>query len=107
MPLTRRYTPEHSPGDDCTFGMDFSYILPPGVSLQPAGSRLTIFTNAQPPVAAGSDFLISAVSSQGRAIWARVSGGVEGTDYQFRWQAVDTDGNIWNRTALVLCAQTS
>lgn len=105
MPLSRRYSPEHAPGDDCTYGLDFSYILPPGVGIQ-LGS-LSIWTNAQPPVVNTTDWQIGPVMSQGRALYARLSGGVEGTDYQLRWQAVDTEGAIWNRTCLVLCAQTS
>ena len=33
--------------------------------------------------------------------------GVDGKDYQLRWSATDTSGNVFPRTALLLCAQTS
>ena len=105
MPLSRRYTPEHPPGEECNFGMDFSFIVPPGVGLE-SGS-LAIWTNRVPPVDDSANWTIGAVSVRGRAVYALVSGGVEGTDYQFRWVATDTAGNIWPRTALCLCAQTS
>jgi hypothetical protein len=66
-----------------------------------------LYTNTVPPVAADTDWVIGAVSVRGRAVYASLTGGVEGKDYQVRWSATDSDGNIWPRTALVLCAQTS
>jgi hypothetical protein len=36
-----------------------------------------------------------------------LTGGVSGTDYQIKWTATDSAGNVWPRTALVLCADTS
>jgi len=47
------------------------------------------------------------VTIQGRTVYCLLAGGVEGKDYQLRWNAVDTTGAIWPRTTLVLCAQTS
>jgi hypothetical protein len=44
---------------------------------------------------------------RGRALYAMLAGGVAGTDYQLKFTAVDTAGNTWPRTALVLCADTS
>jgi hypothetical protein len=41
----------------------------------------------------------------GRRVYALLSGGREGVDYQFRWIALDTMGNIFPRTTLVLCSQ--
>jgi hypothetical protein len=105
MPLSRRYTPEHPPGEECNFGMDFSFIVPVGVGL--SSGSLTIWTNRVPPVEDNTDWTIGAVTVRGRAVYASCTGGVEGTDYQFRWVATDTDGKIWPRTALCLCAQTS
>jgi hypothetical protein len=105
MPLSRRYTPEHPPGEQCNFGMDFSFVIPPGVGISSGGVHL--YTNTVPPVAADTDWVIGAVSVRGRAVYASLTGGVEGKDYQVRWSATDSDGNIWPRTALVLCAQTS
>jgi hypothetical protein len=104
MPLSRRYTPEHAPGEAANYGMDFSFIVPPGVGL--VTGALAIWTNQANPVQS-SDFTIGPVTVQGRVIYANLSGGVAGTDYQLRWNATDTDGNIWPRTALVLCALTS
>jgi hypothetical protein len=104
MPLSRRYTPEHPPGEKSNYGYDFSPIIPPGVGI--ASGSLTIWNHVAQPTQS-TDFTIGPVSVRGRACYASVSGGVEGKDYQLRWSAVDTDGNIWPRTGLVLCAQTS
>lgn len=105
--VTKRYQPDHPPEEACVFGMDLSFVVPYGVGLVPGGASLAIFTNSANPVAAGSDWQQGPVGIFGRGIYALMSGGVLGTDYQFRWLAVDTDGNTWQRTALVLCAQTS
>lgn len=104
MPLTRRYTPEHPPNELCVYGMDFSFIVPPGVGL--ASGAVTVWKNIVPPVQ-DTTWTIGAVSVWGRVLYASLTGGAEGTDYQIRWVANDTDGNKWPRTALVLCAQTS
>ena len=168
MPLSRRYTPEWSPGDTGLIGMDFSYILPPGVGILPMGAdqprgpsnaysqpvpRLEIWYNTADPVPApdwdvdpslsayppgwfftsvdgqpqwvrtttgegligtavmgagpGSAYLALGTAVEGRAVYARLQGGVAGQDYQLRWVIGDTAGNIWTRTALLLCAPTS
>jgi hypothetical protein len=104
MPLSRRYTPEFCPGESCMIGLDFSYVIPPGVGI--SAGALQIFTNVATPVAS-TDFTVGEVTVRGRALYASLSGGVDGTDYQLRWTATDTAGNIWPRTALLLCAQTS
>ena len=54
-----------------------------------------------------TDFTIGPVMVQGRAIYASLSGGVLGPDYQLHWNAIDTLGNVWPRTGLLLCAYTS
>jgi hypothetical protein len=105
MPLSRRFTPEHPPGENCAFGLDFSFVIPPGVGLQ-SGS-LDILTNTAAPTDASADWTIGPVMVRERAIYANLSGGVAGTDYQLKFTAVDTAGNKWPRTALVLCADTS
>ena len=105
MPLSRRYTPEHPPGESCLYGLDYSYVIPPGVGI--SSGTVTIMSNTVPPADATADWTIGTVNVRGRAIYARLSGGVEGKDYQIRWTAVDTDGNTWPRTCLQLCAQTS
>lgn len=104
MSLTRRYHPEHAPGEDAIYGMDFSAIIPPGVGVQLG--QVSIFTNAAVPQPA-PELVPGPVATRGRTVYARLAGGTEGVDYQVRWQVVDTAGNIWPRTALVLCAQTS
>ena len=105
MPLSRRYSPEHPPGESCKFGVDFSFVIPPGVGLE--SGTLAILTNTAAPIDASADWTIGAVSVRGRALYAMLSGGVAGKDYQLKFTAVDTAGNTWPRTALVLCADTS
>jgi hypothetical protein len=105
VPLSRRFTPEHPPGESCSFGIDFSFIIPPGVGI--SSGSLKIFTNTAAPVAADADFTVGPVVVRGRAIYANLAGGVPGTDYQLIFTAVDSAGNQWPRTALVLCANTS
>jgi hypothetical protein len=105
MPLSRRFNPEHPPGETCSFGIDFSFIIPPGVAI--ADGALQILTNTASPADASGDWTIGPVMVRGRAIYATLSGGVAGTDYQLKFTAVDTAGNTWPRTALVLCADTS
>jgi len=105
MPISRRYTPEHPPGESCSFGLDYSFVVPVGVGLN--SGALAIFTNTANPAPADADWVASPVEVRGRAIYANLSGGVSGTDYQLRWTATDTQGNVWPRTTLVLCAETS
>lgn len=105
MPLSRRYTPEHPPGEACLFGLDFSYIIPPGIGI--VDGAVTIMTNTVEPQDAAADWIIGPVQVRGRAIYAMLSGGLDGKDYQVRWVANDSAGNTWPRTCLVLCAQTS
>ena len=105
MPLSRRYTPEHPPGEECNFGLDFSFVIPPGVGL--SSGSLQILTNSAAPVDASAQWTIGPVNVRGRALYAMLSGGVAGTDYQLKWTAIDTAGKTWPRTALVLCADTS
>lgn len=105
MPLSRRYTPEHPPGEVCRFGLDYSFLIPPGVGISSASVEL--WTNTPGDVQPSHDWVIGPVQIVGRTIFAEMTGGIEGTDYQVRWSATDTHGNTWPRTALVLCAQTS
>lgn len=105
MPISRRYTPEHPPGESCSFGLDYSFVVPVGVGIE--SGTLLIFTNTANPVAADSDWQKGPVTVRGRAIYATLSGGVGGTDYQLHWTAVDSQGNTWPRTTLVLCGATS
>jgi hypothetical protein len=106
VPLNRRYTPEHPPGESCTFGFDFSFLVPVGVGL--LNPSVAIWTNTPGDVQPSSDWIIEdGPEIEGRTVYAKLSGGVEGTDYQIRWQVDDTEGNTWPRTGLILCAQTA
>ena len=105
MALTRRYTPEHPPGESCAFGLDYSFLIPPGVGI--SSGEVSIFSNTVAPQDASADWSIGEVSILGRVIYATLSGGIEGKDYQIRWTAYDTDGHSWPRVVLVLCSQTS
>lgn len=104
MPISVRYRPEHPPDEQCLFGLDYSFIIPVGVGI--AGGAVSIMTNTADPVDDGS-WTIGAIEVRGRAVYAMLSGGVPGVDYQVRWIAYDTQGNAWPRTTLVLCAETS
>jgi hypothetical protein len=105
LPVTRRYTPEHAPGETCSFGLDYSFIVPVGVGLE--YGALGIWTNANPSVDVTDTWTVGPVEVRGRAIYATLSGGVNGVDYLLKWTATDTQGNVWPRTTLVLCAETS
>ena len=105
MPLSRRYTPAWFPGEAALVGMDFSFVIPPGVGIQ--SGTLHFYQNIAVPVIADTDFDIGTVFALGRALYATLAGGTEGRDYQVRWQATDTDGYVWPRAALMLCALTS
>ena len=105
MPISRRYSPEHPPSESCSFGLDYSFVIPVGVGIE--SGTLSIFTNTADPQDASTDWKQGPVTVQGRAIYANLLGGVAGTDYQLRWTATDSQGNVWPRTTLVLCAETS
>lgn len=105
MPLSRRYTPEKPPGEESVFGMSFEYVIPPGVGI--VSGELDILTNTVEPEDATADWSQGPVTVRGRVVYANLSGGVDGTDYQLRWTANDTDGNVWVRTGLCLVANTS
>jgi hypothetical protein len=105
MPLSRRYTPEKPPGEQCRFGMDYSYIIPPGVGI--SSGSLSIWTNNVEPQPADADWTVGSVEVLDRVVYCMLGGGVDGQDYQLRWVATDTQGNIWPRTAMILVAETS
>jgi hypothetical protein len=103
--LSRRYRPEKPPSESSSFGLDYSFVIPVGVGIK--SGTLAIYTNTASPAPADADFDIGPVYVRGRAIWANLRGGVSGTDYLLEWSAVDTLGNVWPRTCLLLCAKTS
>lgn len=105
MPLSRRYQ-EFAPGESSLFGIDMSFVLPPHVAIESA--TLQVFNNTFAPVAPTPDItVVGDVVIEGTCVYARLTGGVEGTDYAIRWTITDSDGNVFPRTALVLCSQTS
>lgn len=105
MPLSRRYSPEFAPGEKSVIGFDFSPVVPAGVGL--VSGTCSIYTNTVPPVLVDEEFQFTGIGVYGRTLYGQITGGIAGRDYQFRWIAIDTDGNTWVRTALLLCADTS
>lgn len=104
MALSQRYKPSHPAGSSVTYGVDFSFILPPGVGVtMPA---VQIQTNTVPPGLA-SGISTSGGGYAGRRLWIVITGGVSGTDYIVTWSFSDTQGNAWVRSFLLLCAPTS
>jgi hypothetical protein len=85
--------------------MDAASVLAPGACI--VSASLDMFTNLASLPSAGADFTIGDVLIEGTIAYARVAGGVPGTDYQFRWKFTDSDGNVFQRTFLGLCSQTS
>jgi hypothetical protein len=105
MPISRRYSPEAAPGEQCMFGMDFAPLIPPGVGIQ--NGTLKIFTNTSPPAPADADWVVTGLTWLDRTLYATLAGGKSGVDYMLTWTATDTQGNVWPRSALLLCAPTS
>lgn len=116
--LTRRYYP-HLPSyrefvlpgfpgeteESCIFAYDFSYLIPRGVGV--TGGELAICTNTVPIRDAHDDWTIGPLQVHDRTVYATLSGGVDGTDYQLIWAAFDTEGNVWRRVGLILCSASS
>jgi hypothetical protein len=94
--------------------MDYGFLIPPGVGIRhgpnvPPGDQpsVSVWTNTPGNIQPSYDWTISDVDVEGRTVFATFTGGIEGTDYQIRWVVTDTHGNVWPRTGLILCAQTS
>jgi hypothetical protein len=102
--MSRRYSPPWPPAEVATIGLDMDMVIPKGAGVQSAA--LSIWTNSAVP-AQSTDFTIGAVTIEDRQAYAALSGGVSGRDYQLRWLIVDTLGNDYQRTGLLLCALTS
>lgn len=100
-----RYYPDHPAGETCSFGLDFSAIIPFGGGLK--SGTLAIQTNTATPTDAHADWTIGSVEVRGRSLFAILGGGVPGVDYRLLWTAYDTAGNVWPRVGLCLCADTS
>ena len=104
MSLANRYSPSHPPGQVSTYALDYSNILPLGITL--SGAALQIEYNTVPPTPA-SDFVITGPTVSGRRLYAQLSGGLAAKDYRINWSASDSLGNTWPRSCLLLCAATS
>src|SRR5262245_55922299 len=107
MAISRRYRPEISAADINVFGYDFSPIIPPGVGLVEGSLQFNYNTN--PPTAAAGELTAGPVSWYDRTLYATVTAqpNAFGKDFQLVWTAFDSQGNVWHRTGLVLCAFTS
>lgn len=101
---SRRYSPPFPPNDFVTIGIDMSFVIPLGADV--ASATLSIFTNTASP-APSTDFTLGLITIEGRSVYATLTGGVSGQDYQLRWNVNDSLGNQWQRTGLLLCALTS
>ena len=86
--------------------MDYSNVIPPGVGIDIG--ECGAWTNNANPVPT-TLLTVGDVSIVGRTLIAFIesSNAAEGIDFQIRWIAFDSEGGVWPRTALVLCAQTS
>jgi hypothetical protein len=108
MPLTRRYTPEIHPSESSVIGMSFEYVIPPGVGITEGG--LFVLYNqvvvGPPPTTV---IETGPVQIRGRVLYAPITAHAtaSGLDFQLQWLAIDTQGNTWFRTALLLCSVTS
>lgn len=102
--VSRRYSPSWPQGDNGPVGIDMSPVIPTGAGITSA--TLSILTNTAPP-ASSTDFTVASPVIEDRAVYATLGGGVVGRDYQLRWSVIDTLGNQWQRTGLLLCAQTT
>jgi len=101
---TRRYVPAWAANESDPVGLNMAMILVPGVGI--SSGSLTIWTNTAVP-AQSTDFVIGTPVIEGRVVYASLSGGVQGRDYQLRWVITDTQGNVWPRVALLLCSMPS
>jgi hypothetical protein len=104
MALSRRY---HTwpPGEAGYIGMDFGAVVPIGRSVD--YGRLSVVTNTNPTQDASASWQLHPVEHVGRQVWCWLSGGQAGIDYQFQWIVQDSWGDQWNRTVLMLCANTA
>lgn len=106
MSINNRYSPSHPAGEQITYGLDFSPILPAGVTI--AGGAINVQYNTVPPTTA-LDLTVAPLTPapNTRRMYAKVSGGTSGSDYRLNWTAQDSLGNTWIRSTLLLCAPTS
>lgn len=104
MSINNRYTPSHPAGQSLVYGLDFSAILPPGVTIQQGSASIQY--NTVPPTIA-TDMVATGLPIMGRRLYATISGGGAGRDYRINFSATDSLGNTLLRSVLLLCAGTS
>jgi hypothetical protein len=104
MSLATRYLPPKPQSESAIFIADFANLIPTGIGI--SACALLIQTNQSVPQPA-PEWTQGPISIQGSRVWATLSGGTDGVDYQLRWTITDSVGNVWPRTLLVLCAETS
>jgi hypothetical protein len=117
MPVSRRYHPEWSPGDQGSIGMDFSALIPPGVGITfgalfilttTDADASTDFTAANYVPAVGVDVGYFKTAIADRIVYVPdLKGGIEPKDYQFQWEVTTSAGDLISRAVMLLCADTS
>jgi hypothetical protein len=103
--MSGRFTPKKPPAELAWFALDFMRVVGRGVGL--AAVAVHAWTNTVMPVLADSDWTIGAPLIEGRIAYTQLGGGVDGSDYQLRFTVTDTDGNVFERTGLILVSETS
>ena len=106
MSINNRFDPSHPVGEQIVYGLDFSPILPAGVTI--ASGAINVLYNTVPPTPT-FDLSVTPLTPtpNTRAMYAQVSGGTSGRDYRINWSAIDSLGNTWVRSTLLLCVATS
>lgn len=106
MSINNRFEPSHPAGESIQYGLDFSPILPPGVTI--TTGAINVQYNTVPPTPT-FDLSVTPLTPNPntRRMYATVTGGTMGRDYRIAWTAQDSLGNTWIRTTLLLCAATS
>ena len=106
MSINNRFDPSHPVGQSIVYGLDFSPILPAGVTIQ-SGAIKALYNTVPPTPTFDLTVTPLTPTPNTRRIYATVSGGTSGSDYRINWTANDSLGNTWIRSTLLLCAATS
>jgi hypothetical protein len=100
-----RYSPSIPVNEAYEIWMDFSQVIPRHVGI--ATAWVGAWTNTVTPQTT-TDFVFGTVEIvDGRQVRASITGGKDSDDYQIRWTVTDTRGNVFVRTALLLCSNTT
>jgi hypothetical protein len=90
--MSMRFDPK-TPADVTQVGLDFSPLLPPGVTIQ------TVTLETEP----GDLIVTSGPEISGTGVSAWISGGTAGQDYLLRFSIHRSDGGADSRTASIYC----